>query len=100
LSSLQLSRTPAPAKAKKASEIRICAQSKKGNEWHFGMKMYINVDDTLVLTHSIDTTAANVRDTVSKNTLLNSEEQRVFGAPDTLAFNSGKSTSGVKTSTG
>jgi IS5 family transposase len=33
-------------------------QTRKGNEWHFGMKMHIGVDDTLGLIHSIDTTAA------------------------------------------
>jgi len=54
-------------------------QTKKGNEWHFGMKMHIGVDDTLGLIHSIDTTAANVHDIVPTGKLLHGEEQRVFG---------------------
>ena len=54
-------------------------QTKKGNEWHFGMKMHIGVDDTLGLIHSIDTTAANVHDIVPTDKLLHGEEQRVFG---------------------
>jgi len=37
-------------------------QVKKGNEWHFGMKMHIGVDDSLGLIHSISTTPANVHD--------------------------------------
>ena len=37
-------------------------QTRKGNQWYFGMKMHIGVDDTLGLIHSIDTTAANVQD--------------------------------------
>ncbi|WP_287962441.1 IS5 family transposase [Alcanivorax sp.] len=54
-------------------------QTKKGNQWHFGMKMHIAVDDTLGLIHSIDTTAANVHDIVPSGNLLHGDEQRVFG---------------------
>jgi len=54
-------------------------QSRKGNQWYFGMKMHIGVDDTLGLIHSIDTTAANVHDIVSAGNLLHGDEQRVFG---------------------
>lgn len=54
-------------------------QTKKGNEWHFGMKMHIGVDDTLGLIHSIDTTAANVHDIVPSGKLLHGDEKRVFG---------------------
>lgn len=50
-------------------------QTKKGNEWHFGMKMHIGVDDTLGLIHSIDTTAANVHDILPTGKLLHAEEQ-------------------------
>lgn len=45
-------------------------QTRKGNEWHFGMKMHIGVDDTLGLIHSVDTTAANVHDIVPTDKLL------------------------------
>lgn len=44
-------------------------QIRKANVWHFGMKMYIGVDDTLSLVHSIDTTAANVHDIVPTDKL-------------------------------
>ena len=54
-------------------------QTKKGNQWHFGMKMHIGVDDTLGLIHSIDTTSANVHDIVPAGNLLHGYEQRVFG---------------------
>lgn len=40
-------------------------QTKKGNKWHFGMKIHISVDDTLGLIHSLSTTAAN--DTISSS---------------------------------
>jgi len=54
-------------------------QTQKGNEWHFGMKMHIGVDDTLGLIHSIESTAANVHDIVPSGNLLHGEERRVFG---------------------
>jgi len=54
-------------------------QTKKGNQWHFGMKMHIGVDDTLGLIHSIDATSANVHDIVPAGNLLHGYEQRVFG---------------------
>ena len=37
-------------------------QTKKGNQWHFGMKVHIGVDSETGLVHSMSTTAANVHD--------------------------------------
>ena len=37
-------------------------QTKKGNQWHFGMKNHIGVDSETGLVHSMSTTAANVHD--------------------------------------
>lgn len=37
-------------------------QAKKGNEWHFGIKMHVGVDDTLGVVHSLRTTPANAHD--------------------------------------
>lgn len=54
-------------------------QTKKGNEWHFGMKMHIGVDDRDGLIHSIETTAANVHDLNVADQLLHGQEQRVWG---------------------
>ena len=36
-------------------------QTKKGNQWHFGMKVHIGVDADTGLVHSMSATAANVR---------------------------------------
>lgn len=71
----------APSSTKNSSGKRDpeMHQTRKGNEWHFGMKMHIGVDDTLGLIHSIDTTAANVHDIVPSGKLLHGEERRVFG---------------------
>jgi len=54
-------------------------QVKKGNEWHYGMKMHIGVDDGLGLIHSITTTPANEHDITQVDKLLHGEEQRVWG---------------------
>ena len=37
-------------------------QTKKGNEWHFGMKVHIGVDSQTGVVHSMTTTSANVHD--------------------------------------
>lgn len=54
-------------------------QTKKGNEWHFGMKMHIGVDDVFGLIHSVKTTPANVHDISVSDQLLHGEESRVSG---------------------
>ena len=70
---------PSSTKNKAGQRDPEMHQTKKGNEWHFGMKMHIGVDDTLGLIHSIETTAANVHDIVPTGKLLHGDEQRVFG---------------------
>jgi IS5 family transposase len=54
-------------------------QTKKGNQWHFGMKMHIGVDDVLGIIHSVDTTSANAHDITATERVLHGEEERVWG---------------------
>ncbi len=54
-------------------------QAKKGNEWFFGMKMHIGVDEALGIVHSVSTTAANVHDITETAHLLHGEEACVWG---------------------
>ncbi len=54
-------------------------QAKKGNEWFFGMKMHIGVDEALGIVHSVSTTAANVHDITETAHLLHGEEECVWG---------------------
>ena len=54
-------------------------QTRKGNQWFFGMKMHIGVDDALGLIHSIATTSANEHDVTVTGQLLHGEEKRVWG---------------------
>ena len=54
-------------------------QTKKGNEWHFGMKLHIGVDSKTGLAHSASVTAANVHDSRQLPNLLHGEETRLYG---------------------
>jgi transposase, IS5 family len=54
-------------------------QTKKGNQWHFGMKAHIGVDADSGLVHTVICTPANVNDVTQGHALLHGEEQVVFG---------------------
>ena len=54
-------------------------QTKKGNEWHFGMKMHIGVDETFGVIHSLETTPANTHDITQTEHLLHGQEDTFWG---------------------
>jgi IS5 family transposase len=54
-------------------------QTKKGNEWFFGMKAHIGVDSRSRLVHSFVATPANVHDSRVLPDLLHGGETRVWG---------------------
>ena len=54
-------------------------QTKRGNQWFFGMKAHIGVDAQSGLVHTVKGTAANVNDVVKANGLLHGDETNVFG---------------------
>ena len=54
-------------------------QTKKGNQWYFGMKGHIGVDSKSKLIHSVVATAANVHDSQVLEDLLHGKETRVWG---------------------
>jgi len=70
---------PTSTKNKSGTRDPEMHQTKKGNEWHFGMKMHIGVDESLGLIHSISTTAANAHDITETHNLLHGKEKRVWG---------------------
>ena len=53
-------------------------QTKKGNQWHFGMKAHIGVDAESGLVHTATTTAANAHDITQAHALLHGQEEVVF----------------------
>ncbi len=54
-------------------------QVKKGNQYHFGMKLHIGTDAETGLVHSFTTTSANVHDVTQAHHLLHGEEGQVWG---------------------
>ena len=54
-------------------------QTKKGKQWHFGMKVHIGVDTQSELVHTLVGTAANVHDVTQAQALLHGDETDVFG---------------------
>ena len=53
--------------------------SKKGNQWHFGMKAHIGVDSKEGIVHSVCSTAASVSDVHMLPDLLHGGEKKVWG---------------------
>ena len=70
----------APTSTKNSSKERDpgMPQTKKGNEWYFGMKAHIGVDAQSGLVHTVSGTAANVADIAQTHCLLHGEEKEVF----------------------
>ena len=77
------------------STSRQMHQTKKGNQWHFGMKAHIGADEASGLVHSVEGTAANVSDISQARALLHGGEKRagadagyVVAEPGTAAWKS------------
>ena len=70
----------APSSTKNASGERDpeMRQSKKGQQWFFGMKAHIGVDADSGLVHTVRGTSGNVNDVVEANSLLHGQETDVF----------------------
>ena len=54
-------------------------QTKKGKNWHFGLKAHIGVDADSGIIHTVVTTPANAADVVQAHALLHGEESNAFG---------------------
>ena len=71
----------APSSTKNATNTRdpeMC-QTRKGNQWYFGMKAHIGVDSATKVIHTVVATAANVADCTILPDLLHGNETRVWG---------------------
>lgn len=71
----------APSSTKNTEKARDpdMHQTKKGNQWYFGMKAHVGVDSRTKIIHAVVATAANVADSEVLPDLLHGEETRVWG---------------------
>jgi IS5 family transposase len=71
----------APSSTKNAKKERDpeMHQTRKGNQWYFGMKAHVGIDSRTKIIHSVVATAANVADSIVLPDLLHGEETRVYG---------------------
>ena len=71
----------APSSTKNAEKKRDpeMHQTKKGNEWKFGMKCHIGVDAGSGLVHTMTVTAANTHDITQTVALIREDDEVVYG---------------------
>jgi transposase, IS5 family len=71
----------APSSTKNAAGTRDpeMQQTRKGQQWYFGMKGHFGVDSQSKLIHSVVTSPANVHDSQALPWLLHGRERRVWG---------------------
>jgi IS5 family transposase len=70
---------PSSTKNKDGERDPEMHQTRKGNQWYFGMKAHIGADSQTKLIHSVAATAANVHDSQLLGDLLHGDETRVWG---------------------
>ena len=70
---------PSSTKNEKQERDPEMRQTKKGNQWYFGMKAHVGVDSKTKMIHTAVATAANVADAKVLPELLHGEETRVWG---------------------
>lgn len=71
-------------------------QTRKGKQWHFGMKAHIGVDADSGLVHAVVGTAANVNDVTQAGQLVHGEEADVFADAGYQGVAKRKETQGIK----
>ena len=70
---------PSSTKNAKGERDPEMHQTRKGNQWYFGMKAHIGVDAETGLAHSLATTPANVSDVATAHAVLHGGEETVWG---------------------
>ena len=70
---------PSSTKNKEKKRDPEMHQTKKGNEWKFGMKCHIGVDAGTGIVHTITATSGNVHDICEASKLLREDDEFVYG---------------------
>ncbi len=74
-----LIQAPSSTKNEKKERDPEMHQTKKGNQYYFGMKVHIGVDAGSGYVHSLETTAANVHDITMASRLLREDDTVAYG---------------------
>lgn len=88
---------PSSTKNKDGERDPEMQQTKKGNQWHFGMKAHIGVDADSGLVHTVVGTAANVNDVTQASKLVHGEETDVFADAGYQGVAKREETQGINT---
>ena len=78
---------PSSTKNKEKRRDPDAHQSRKGNQWYFGYKAHIGVDEDSGLIRTLETTSGNVSDVAMTPKLLSGDEEEVFGDAGYLGAN-------------
>ena len=70
---------PSSTKNKKGERDPEMHQTKKGNQWYFGMKVHIGVDAGSGCVHTVTATAANVHDVDEVHNLVREDDDVLYG---------------------
>ena len=70
---------PSSTKNQKGERDPEMHQTKKGNQWYFGMKVHIGVDAGTGCVHTITATAANVSDIEEATKLTREDDEVLYG---------------------
>lgn len=70
---------PSSTKNKSGERDPEMHQTKKGNQWHFGMKAHIGVDAGTGMVHTVEVTPANVHDVEVAEKLIREDDDVVYG---------------------
>lgn len=72
-------KAPSSTKNQDRTRDKEMRQTKKGNQWYFGMKAHVGTDTGRGLAHSVVVTDAAVHDSQVMDGLLHGEEEVVYG---------------------
>ena len=70
---------PSSTKNQKKERDPEMHQTKKGNQWYFGMKAHTGVDKDSGLVHTVAVSAANLHDSQAMDDLLHGQETALWG---------------------
>lgn len=70
---------PSPTKNVEKKRDPEMHQTKKGNQWHFGMKCHTGVEAGSGFVHTVEVTSANVHDVTAAAKLLREDDEVVYG---------------------